>query len=402
MSTFEYTALDVSNTIQHGLIKGVNRSRAQHRLEHNNLTVVTISKIVGPSKVRQLLQRRVTSMDRALFTRNLMTMMRAGLSLTDALASCKDQTSNPALKRIIGEVERSVESGQPLSAAFDRYSSVFPSVYRAMVRVGERGGKLVDVLEFLARQQENDMRLMRRIRGALAYPVLIIVTMCVMVVLMMLFVIPKISTVYDEANVTLPLTTRILIATSHWITSYGAYALAALIAVIIGLRILVRKSPRFQMFMHRWTLSMPLIGPVAKKIDLVIISRSLGMLSHAGVSFDESLALTSSVAHNAVYRYALSAAQSFVRRGVKLRDVFRGNPELFLPVFYKMIVTGEQTGNLDEMFERVARYYDDDIQQWTANLSTYLEPILLLCTAAVVAGIVASVMLPLWNFANVI
>ncbi len=402
MSTYEYTALDFSNVVQRGLIKGSNRSRVQRRLERNNLTVVTLSKIVAPSRVRHLIQRRVSSMDRALFTRNLMTMMRAGLTFTDALASCKDQTSNPALKRIIGEIEQSVMSGQPLSAAFDRYPSVFPSVFRAMVRVGERGGKLIDVLEFLARQQEGDMRLIRRIKSAIAYPTLIIITMCAMVVLMMLFVIPNISAIYDEANVALPLTTRTLIATSHWTVSYGAYALVGIIALIIGLKVLIRKSVTFRMFVHKRALSLPLVGTVTKKIDLVIISRSLGMLSHAGVSFDESLGLTSSVAHNALYQRALSTAKTFVRRGVKLRDVFKGNPELFLPVFYKMLVTGEQTGNLDDMFERVARYYDDDIQQWTSNLSTYLEPILLLCTATVVAGIVAAVMLPLWNFANVI
>lgn len=402
MSTFEYTALDLSNVIRHGIVKGWTRNNAQRLLERNELTIVTLAKVAAKHTKRRSIFRHVTKMDRMLFTRNLMTMMRAGLTLTEALASCREQTSNSTLYRIIEDAERSVVAGQSLSSVFMRHEYAFPAVFRAMIHMGERGGKLVDVLEYLARQQEQDIRLTRKIRTALAYPTLILTTMVTMVVLMMLFVIPKIAGVYEESGATLPLATRILITASSFIVRYGAYILIGVVAVGIIARILVKKSSRVRMALHKFSLTLPIIGTVFKKVELVIISRSLAMLTHAGISFDEALGFTSTIAHNMLYQKAMTAAQQFVRRGVKLRDVFKGNPELFLPVFYKMVVTGEQTGNLDEMFDRIGQYYDEDVQHWTSNLTTYIEPLLLLGTAGIVAGIAAAILIPLWNFTNVI
>lgn len=402
MTTFEYTIIDLENVIHRGSVRAWTKRHANRQITQDGVTVVTVSRVQALDKFWRRLFRRISRIDRIVLFRNLVTTMRAGLNLTEALAATREQTTNPLVKRVIAEAESAVLSGQPFSTALGRYPKLFSPVTVSMIRLGERGGKLIESLDFLVNQQEGDYRLVRKIRNALVYPTLIIATMILIVTVMMIVVIPKIAQIYGDAGVNLPFYTAALIAVSHFLAHYGLYFAAGIVLLGLWFRFELRSSFSFRVFIHRIIIRLPIIGLVVKKLNLAMISRSLHMLIRAGVSLDESLVLAGGVASNEQYRRAMRAAQPFVRRGVGLSDIFKNNPELFLPLFQRMVMTGEETGKLDDMFSHISRYYDDDIQYWATNVSTLIEPILLLLTGVVVGSVAFAIIFPLWNLANVI
>lgn len=402
MFTFEYTLIDQTNALHKGIIRALTKRSATRKLQLPQYSLVTIRKTGSISFWKKAFVRRVSRMDKIVFSRNLMTMLRAGLPITEALASSREQTGNVYLKRIILDAEKCVAAGEPLSGVLQRYSSAFPESFVAMIRIGEKGGKLVNVLQYLTSSMESDLRLQRKIRNALMYPTLILCTMVVMVILMMLFVIPRVQMIYEESHVALPFYTQALVSVSQFISSYGAYVLAILLALFIVFKSEMRRSIKLRRYVHGLMLRLPIIGTISKKVNLTIISGSLSMLTHAGLSIDQGLELAGRAAPNVLYQEAIHRAIPFIKRGVQLSVIFRGSPELFLPVFERMVVTGEQTGNLDDMFAHVSSYYDEDISHWTANMSSLLEPVLLVVTGVVIGAVVFAIIFPLWNFANII
>jgi type IV pilus assembly protein PilC len=306
------------------------------------------------------------------------------------------------MKKVIAEAEKSVTAGQTLSSVLAKYPRIFSPVIVAMIKIGEHGGRMVESLEYLVKQQEADYQLWRKIRNALVYPAFIMATMVGIIIIMMIFVIPKIAAIYSDAGAPLPLYTMALVVVSHFVAKYilviiGGIALGAFIGDYT-----LRTSPRVRLLLHRVNLKIPYIGLTLKKLNLASISRSLHMLAKSGFSIDDGLVLVSRVASNVTYRRALQDGVPYVKRGVALSDIFKGQPELWLPLFQKMVKTGEETGCLDEMFDHVARYYDEDINYWSSNLSTIIEPVLLILTAIVVGSVAFAIIFPLWNFANIL
>ncbi len=402
MSTYEYTLIDLENSIYRGRMRGWSKRYVSKHLNAKGYSIVTLNRVRTKFDFWHKMFRHISRIDKIILLRNLMTMMKAGLNLPEALASSREQTTNPNMRRIINDAERAVLSGQPLSSVLAKYSKVFSPVTVAMIRIGEQGGRLVDTLEYLVKQQENDYSLLRKIRNALVYPTLIFVTMILMVILMMIVAIPKIAIIYEEASAPLPFFTGLLIGISNFIVSYGLVLALSLVALGILVRTIYNASPKMQEFFHKLLLKLPMVGLVIKKINLAMISRSLNMLTASGFSIDEGLVLSSHVANNLIYRKSIQSAVNFVKRGVKLSVIFKGDPNIYLPLFHKMVVTGEDTGCLDDMFSHISKYYDDDIQHWTTNISTLIEPLLLLITGVVVGGVAFAVIFPLWNFANII
>jgi len=402
MALYEYTIIDTTNTIHRGVVRALSKSSAVSKLARPDVTPVTVIRVKSRGTFLNTIFGHFSRMDRITFTRNLMTMMRAGMSVADSLQSVREQTANPTIRKMATEAHRMVSEGKPLSLALKKYPRIFNPSYVAMIRIGERSGTLIQVLTYLTDQQEHDYRLLRKIRNALVYPTVILFTMLIIVVLLMIFVIPRISQIYADAHVALPVYTRALIGLSNFFQAQWYIIIATIVGIMLLFSFLMQQSQQFRYFIHRVIVTLPFISPIVKKINLALASRSLHMLTRAGISIDECLSLSADTTRNAVYRKAIHSTVPFVRRGVKLSDILKGNDRLFLPLFTKMIKTGEETGNLEEMFLHTAHYYDDDIQHWSANISTLIEPALLVCTGFVVGGIAFAVMFPLWNLANVI
>lgn len=402
MAIFEYTAIDANNAIFRGELSSWTKRHAVRQLSDQRMTVITVKKIRRWGMQLTWLRRGVSSMDRIVFTRSLTTMINAGMNISEALTSTREQSANPVLKKAIAEIEQRIQSGQSLAACFASYPAIFPTELVAMIKVGERSGKLTEVLQYLTEKLERDYQLRRKIRNAMVYPVLILCFMIIMVAVMMLFVIPRVASVYAESNVVLPLYTRMLVATSTFVTKYIWAIAAGLIILVVAYNAIMKRSYRARRFMHRVFLRMPMVGVIVKKSNLVVISRTLSMVLKSGMTIDEALILTSQTTRNTIYQEKIQAAEPFVARGVRLSDIFIGSPEMFPPVFQRMVATGEQTGNLDAMFSNVAQYYHEDIEHWSTNFSAVIEPFLISFVGVVVGAIAVAILFPLWNFVNVI
>lgn len=401
MSTFEYTAINADNAIFRGQLSSWTKRQANKHLRQRQLTVVTLQKIRRGGNWSGL-WRHISTVDRIVFTRSLLTMIKAGMNISDALASSREQSGNVALQKIITAVEQRIQAGHTLASCLASYPAVFSNEYVAMINMGERSGKLIQVLAFLTAKMENDYRIIRKIRNAMVYPALILVFMVAMITLMMVFVIPRVAAVYADAHVPLPIYTRILVTISHFVAHDIAWLAGGVFLLVLLYDLVMQRSLRFRLTIHRFVLRLPLFGLMIKKVNLAIISRSLAMLLHSGLTIDEALRLTAKTSRNTVYRQAIDAAGPFVARGVRLTDVVSGSPHLFLPVFRRMVATGEQSGNLDTMFDNVAQYYSDDIDHWSTNFSAVIEPFLISAVGVVVAGLAVAILFPLWNFVNVI
>lgn len=402
MALYEYTALNPANAILRGQVTGWSKTSAARQLVNQQLTVVTLRRASRAASWRRWLPRRVSAQERIVFTRGLMTMIKAGMNITAALQSTAEQTNNLLLKEIIHHTLQRIQAGQTLSASLSAYPLVFSTEYIAMVRIGEQSGKLVDVLDYVTKKLESEYRLLRKIRQALTYPTLIVIAMVVIIAIMMLFVIPRIASVYDSSGVALPIFTRIMIAVSHFFTHWWIQLFAGLFIAIVLFDTGLRRWPAMRYRVDGLILKLPIVGQVIKKVNLSIISRSLSMLLHAGLTIDQALKFSADAARNTVYRQSLLSAIPLVTRGVHISDVFRGQPQLYLPIFQRMIATGEQSGNLDAMLTNIANYYDDDIEYWSSNVSSVIEPTLIICIAVVVGSIAMAILYPLWNFVNVI
>ncbi len=402
MTHYDYTALQFDNTILRGQVAAWTKRGATSALRKQHLTVVTVRPTPTTSKWRKYLPTHVSSFDRIVFTRNLLTMLKAGMTISEALASTREQMSNIGFQKIISSIEQSIQAGQPMSAGLKRAPGVFNAEYVAIITIGERSGKLVDVLAYLSKKLEDEHRLLRRIRQALTYPAIILVTMLIIVSIMVLFVIPRISTIYVDAGVKLPLMTRILLAISTFLSHYFLPIFFVLLGLVLIFDLVMQRSPKVRKIIHRQLLNIPVFGLMLKKLNIAMVSRSLSMLLQSGVPIDRSLLLAADTAQNASYRDALQWAEPLVSRGVHLTDVFRGRQDLFLPVFQRMVTTGEKSGNLDTMFANVAGYYDEDLEYWAANISSTIEPIMIVSVAVVVGCIAVAILFPLWNLVNVI
>ena len=278
-------------------------------------------------------------MEQIVFLRNLMTMLRAGLSLNEALASASEDSSNPTLRFMIVKAEQMVQAGLPLSNALAKAGKIFSPATLAMIETGEQSGKLYDTLDLLVQQKESNYKLRRKVTHALVYPSLIVCTMVLMIAIMMVTIVPQITSVYADLHASLPAFTMMLIWVSNGMRVYGLAVCIILIAAVIGVKQLSRVSDRTRSMLHGLLLRLPLVGIIIKKFNLVLTSRSLYMLLHSAVPIDRATALSARVATNFHYQKAFEDAITFIKRGVRFSDIFKGSPELFPPLYFKMIKT---------------------------------------------------------------
>lgn len=340
--------------------------------------------------------RRVSLTEKIHFTSNLQVMTRAGLSLSQGLKTLIAQTDNKKLKSILTDVQEAVEKGQPLADGLSRYPDTFSELYINMVRAGERSGKLEDILKELAIQMRKTREITAKIRGALMYPVFIIIATVGIGTFIFVYVLPKVIGVFEELEATLPWTTRALIWISNFITEYGWFVLIGLVVlVILFLRTIATKKGRF--ILHKTLLKLPLVGLVLKKIDLAKFSRTFSALLGTDIPIVETLKLTSNVLSNVCYRLVVVGAAEEVEKGVPVSGVLAKEPELFPPIVTQMMAVGEETGTLDSILKDITEFYEEDVGRTMANLSTIIEPILIVILGIAVAGIAMAVVMPMYS-----
>ena len=401
MRTFSYSALQDSGTYTKGTIDASSLRKARQELEKKNLSIITIVQEKKKTWLNQELRRGLPIQERILLTRHLHTMLEAGIGLDQALKTVAEQTTNEHIKTMLLDLFQRVQKGQPFHQALANHRKYFSELYINLVRVGETSGKLDDVLAYLLVQQEKEYALQTRVVNAMLYPTIILTALFAMVSLMMVLVIPKITEVLSGYNVSLPLQTRILVGTSNILSKFWYIIFPALFALVLALRALIRR-PRGKQAWDDFILALPGVNTIVREVQLARLMRALNATLKSGLSLDQALELATTVTSNSRYRQSLQRATTFVRRGVPLGEVLHGYPKNYPPIATRMIDVGEKTGKLDHMLERLATHYEIEVDTKLANLSSIIEPALILFIGLVAGFVAISVMTPIWSFSQTV
>lgn len=396
MNRFSYLARDTSGQTVSGSVEAENISEAAKLLRERRLTIVKLSKErMSLSKLLSKFQRKASFDDVVSFTRQFATMVNAGLAITDALSIMRSQAS-PGMQPVVGRVLADVEGGSSVSNALRKYKDVFSPVYIALVASGEEGGVLDEVLARLAENLEKERVFRASVRGALIYPVIVVIGMIIVAGIMTFFVIPKLTPIFTELGQELPLPTRVLVGTSRLFVSFW-WLFAIATAFLVWAGIYFAKTRAGAKKLDQLKMNLPTFGQLHRKIVLAELSRTLGLMVGSGVSILEALRIVSGVVNNSIVAEAVSYAGTQIEKGFSLSYAFSQNPELFPPMFYQMISVGEESGKLDESLLKVSKVFEDEAEQTVKNITTVIGPAIVVFLALGVGFLAIAIFLPIYQ-----
>ncbi|MCF7907062.1 type II secretion system F family protein [Patescibacteria group bacterium] len=399
---FTYKAKDSKGLTVEGTIEAMSQDAALKLLSEKKMIVLSLEdldeKPFWKKEINIPFLNRVGPRDLVFLSRQISVMVTAGLPLVESLDVLKDQTDNAYLKKIIENISKDVQGGLRFSSSLAKYPKIFDDFFINMVRAGETAGNLDEVLRYLADEQEKNFDLMNKIKGAMVYPIFVIATVIGVMVLMMVFVIPQLTEILAQSSVELPLPTKILIAVSNFLKAFYIYIILFLIALAIGARFLL-KTREGQLFWGRVVIRLPVFGALFQKLYLVRFARSLSTLLIGGIPLTSALRIVSDVVGNVVYKNIILQSINDVEGGHSVSEAFLDNSAV--PVMLpRLMIVGEQTGKLDEVLEKVSAFYAREIENMLGKLVTLLEPIIIIFLGLVVAGMAASILLPMYQLSS--
>jgi type IV pilus assembly protein PilC len=395
MSIYRYTAKDLGGNTRSGTVDARTKELALNLLKTQGLFVVSLEE-KRDSFFEELLNfRGVPTGEVVSFTRQFSTMISAGLPVARAMEVLANQTSNAVFKKILFDVLRSIEGGSALSAAMGRYPNAFPETYQALVHAGESSGKLDDILKRLATTMESERELNSKFKAAMVYPIIIFIAMGGVFCILMIFVIPKLAEMYKGMNVSLPAITQAMIDVSDFMVK-NKYLLAVLLVAAVLLIRYALKTEQGKYLLTEFSFKLPVFGKINKQKDLSMFTRTLALLMSAAIPIVEALSIVSAVVESAAFRKAASDAAKQVEKGTSLSQYFKGNP-VFPPVVGQMAAVGEETGKMDEILDRLANYYDGEIDHLIKGLTAALEPIILIMLGGMVGFLIISIITPIYK-----
>jgi type IV pilus assembly protein PilC len=339
---------------------------------------------------------RVPIMQKVLFVTHLKTMVKAGLSLIDALRVLSEEIENKKLKNIVGSIKDGVEKGVQLSEVLAKYPKVFPSIYVSMIAAGETAGKMEAALEQVSVQMKKNHELTSRVRSAMMYPAVIIAAMLGISVEVVVFILPKLLVMFKDFGAQLPLPTKILIFITDFTANYGLWVLIAIILLIITAVWLIKK-PAIKRIVHAGNLKLPIIGTIVKKINLARFTLTLSSLLESTIPIIDATRISSEVLGNVIYKESLLTVSESLKKGEFLSDILRGFPKIFPPMVTEMIMVGEKAGKTEDMLRELSEYYGNEVDTTMKNFTTIIEPIIILVLGLAVAGIAVAVIMPMYS-----
>ncbi|NLE23566.1 MAG: type II secretion system F family protein [Actinobacteria bacterium] len=403
MTNFAYKALDARGAQAAGEIEGESKAAVAAALRSRGLTVLDLNEVKqGWGQIQ--IGGRIKPKDLTVFSRQFATMVNSGLSMLRCLYVLEEQTPNAKLAAVIGDVRADVEAGIALSDSLEKHPKVFSRLYVSMVRAGELGGILDEVLNRLATQLEKEDSIRRAVKSAMVYPVLIGSFAIIVLLGMVLFLIPIFADMYrDLGNAQLPFLTRIMVGISDALLTFpwNVLILAAIIAAVYGL-IRLKRTDRGHRAWDRFKLRIPMgIGEIIRKLAVARFSRTLGTLITSGVPILQAIEITGQAAGNVVIEDAMVEVQQSVKEGQSITAPLEKAP-VFPAMVTQMISVGEETGSLDAMLGKIADFYEDEVNAAVKSLTSILEPILMLFVGALVGTVVISMYLPIFNMMNIV
>lgn len=398
MGAFEYSALDAGGKERSGVLEGDTPRQVRQRLREQGLVPLSVEEVVrreaagtGPARSR----RRISATDLALITRQLATLVRAGLPLEEAFHSVARQSEKPRIKSMLLAVRSRIMEGHDMATGLADFPHVFPELYRATVGAGEQSGYLDTVLERLADYTEVRQALHQRVQLALLYPVLLTIVAISVTIALLTYVVPQVVQVFANMNQQLPVLTRGLIALSDFLRAHGLLLLTVGSALAVGVVWLLRRPGPRRRF-HRLQLRLPLLARLVRGFNTARFSRTLSILVAAGVPALEALRIAAQVISNVPMREAVEAAAARVREGASLHGALEASG-LFPPMTINLIASGEASGDLEGMLERAAASQEREIETLVSALLGLFEPLLILVMGGLVLMIVVAILLPIFD-----
>lgn len=407
MPVFEYVAIDRAGKGRKGIIDADSARAARNKLRSDGIYPTRLEETQAdeiserPSRLQfRISLQRVRRADVVSTTRQLATLLSAGLPLVSALSGVLEQVKRPALRKVLSQVRERVKEGMSLASALMEHPAVFPSVYTAMINAGETSGTLELVVERLAEFGEQQLALQRKIRSTLAYPLLMLIVGVGVVVFLMAYVIPRVTQIFVEMKQELPLPTTILIGVSELFQKYWPLAILAIVGCFFAARYYVKTDAGRRRY-DRMLLKLPVVGSIVEKVAMARITRTLGTLLHNGVPLLSAMEIVRSLVSNVVLRQALEEARQEISEGASITaPLARGG--VFPPSVIQMISVGEQSGNLEGMLFKVAETFDSEVETSVTTFTSLLGPFMILFLAFFVGFVVLAVLLPIFEMSHLI
>lgn len=401
MPQFKYSAKKADGKTTSGTVNAPNLAEATANLKKQGLAVMNISHIKGskPSIFASLLKpaprKRASMEELVIFTRQLATMISAGIPLLECLEVLQEQTDNPGFKLVLGEIVEKVRGGSDFSAALMEHPKVFYKIYVSMIRAGEAGGQLDSILARLAEYMESSQALKREIKSAMTYPIISLSMILLVVVGLLVFVIPSFKQIFESMGIALPLPTKILLAMSTTMREYFHIVFLVLVGLVVAV-IFALKTKTGQ-FVYDWgVLKMPVMGELFRKVAISRFSRTFATLIKSGVPILGALEIVAATSGNSILESAINNARQSVQKGESLSEPLSRSP-VFPPMVTRMIGIGEKSGALEALLEKISEFYDQQVKALVESLTSLIEPIMIGIMGVVVGGVVIAVMLPIFE-----
>ncbi len=405
METFTYKGIADGKYVE-GDIEALNQDEASHKLKEQKVIITNLIKSKKKSEKKakskggggfSFGKKKIKPEDVVIFSKQFATMVKAGLPILQVLSMLRDQLENPALKEVIEDIRKKLEGGVTLSTCFNNYPKLFDNVYVNLIKAGEASGKLDVFLLKIVDSLEKKEKIKKKIKGALMYPGIMFSVAITVSAFMLVKVVPVFAKMYDGMGIALPKATSVIMGMSDFLRGTGGMVLLfGGIGGFIVFRYLTTKNATIQYKWHKQVLKLPVFGDMILKSLLARISLILGNLSAAGVNLLESLEIAKSVSNNVVVTEALENVKKGVFSGDTLTKLFLKEP-LFPPTFSQLISVGEQTGQLDEMFNSVASYYEEEFDSAVDNMSSLIEPIMIVFMGLMIGGLMIAMYSPIFN-----
>lgn len=401
---YTYIAINRGGQTITGESEAENEYDLGTRLKKDELLLLSAARAGGGEKAswRRLFSgilrmfSRVSLVEKMTFARNLAVMIGAGLSMTKSLEALRDQTENKMFRRMIEQILEEITQGNNFAEGLRKFEDTFGILFINMVASGEASGKLEGVLKLLARQMKRDYDIRSKVRGAMIYPAIIVSFLIIVGALMMMYVVPTLTATFTELGIELPLLTRIIIGASNFLLGFWWLAiLFVALAVFLSYRAL--KTAVGKNIFDRLVLKLPIFGPLIQKFNSARMSRTLASLIASGVEITKALNITASVLGNSLFRDAIGSAAEGIQKGKQMNAILKEYPKLFPPIVVQMVGVGEETGTISRMLLRLAIFYEGEVSDTTKNLSSVIEPVLMIVIGGVVGLFAVAVMQPIYS-----
>jgi len=396
---FTYEARDqATDKITKSTVQADSENAAARLLINQGFTPINIKEVNNDESFFARLAGRITTKDKIVFTRQLATLIGAGLPLAQSLNTVLEQTENKKLQSIVQEVTASVEGGRSLSESFSKFPAVFEPVFLALVGAGELSGTLDESLQRVANQQEKDAAIASKIKGALTYPVIVLVVIFGVMAFMLFTVVPQVEKLYHDLKRDLPFLTKVMVDMASFLASFWW-----LVLIILGIGgyflIQYLKTDSGHKMSDTFKLKVPIFGKMFRKLYMARLMRTGQTLLSSGVSMLDMLKITSKAVNNSVIARSILRAADKVKGGKALSAALQPE-DYILPLVPQMIKIGEQSGRIDEMMGKTAQVYEEELDEQVRTISTAIEPVLMVVLAVVAGGMVAAILLPIYSLVN--